>query len=303
VLGLEDDQHNEFVGPAAVMLGGDEHKERFCQLFLETHVAFDIGSVEWPELDEAQHHLLAGLPIWDEAVNTEHETAVLVRRMADAELDPVLAEAIALQALEEERHASLINELTAHYGFPVRRRGPRHSGDPRRDFLKSGWGECIDSFFAFGIFAVAEELQMVPKELLAIFDRVMQEEARHILFFENWRVFLRRADTMTAAATFSVKSAAAVSAVVAERLRLAVSGARSADGSDQNFVFSGAQALGSLTPRSFVDTCLTENQRRFAPYDPMLPRPRVVPQIARAARRLLPDRPLGPSTATGPTLG
>ncbi len=277
------------------MLAGDAHKERFCQVFLETHVAFDIASVEWPELDDAQHHLLAGLPIWEEAVNTEHETAVLVRRMADAESDPVLKEAIALQALEEERHAALINELTTHYGFPVRRRGPRHTGDAHRDFLRSGWGECIDSFFAFGIFAVAEDLQMVPKELLAIFDRVMQEEARHILFFENWRVFLRRAGHATGAAAFSVKSAAAVAIVVAERLRLALSGARGPDGSDQNFVFSGAQALGTLTPRSFVATCLTENQRRFAQYDPSLARPQVVPKVAQAARRLLPDRPLVPN--------
>jgi hypothetical protein len=280
-----------------MMLGRQEHKERFCQLFVDTHVAFDVTDVEWPKLDEAQHRLLASLPIWDEAVNTEHETAVLVRRMADYEVDPVLAEAIAVQAVEEERHAFLINELTTHYGFSVRRRGPRPSGNPSVDFLRSGWGECIDSFFAFGIFAVAEELQMVPKELLAIFDAVMQEEARHILFFENWRIFLRRSDRLPAAAMFSLRSTAAVARVVVERIRLGLSGVGDHEKPDQNFVFAGAQALGRVTPRSFVDTCLHENQRRFAPYDPDLPRPSVVPTLARGARRLLPTRPIAPASS------
>jgi hypothetical protein len=157
--------------------------------------------------------------------------------------------------------------------------------------LKSGWGECLDSFFAFGVYAVAREFGIVGEALLAIFDRVMQEEARHILFFENWRLYRRHADPAMAAAALTVRGMAAAVLVVVDRMRLAVSSARGPGEGDQNFMLTGARALGQLTPRQFVQICLQENRRRLSPYDPVLPRPSVVPALARTLRPFLPDRP------------
>lgn len=278
-----------------------------CRFFVDSHLAYDADEIAWPEPTEDERSFLVNLPIWDEAVNTEHETALLVRAMADAERDPVLAEAIGLQAFEEERHSVLVSALTGHYGIAVSRRPAPSIGDPEWAFLRSGWSESIDSFFAFGVYAVARTDALIPTELLDVFDVVMQEEARHILFFESWRLYRRRRRARrwpvlpvlaTAGANLPAAGAdlAAVTVNVVDRLRLAFDAARKRSRRDENFLLSGARVLDGLTPRSFLATCLAEHARRLAPYDPALPRPGRIPALARGVLRVLPDhRPSAPT--------
>ncbi len=52
---------------------------------------------------------------------------------------------------------------------------------------------------------------------------------------------------------------------------------------------SAHQDLGSnLTLHDLLGRCLAENDRRMAPYDPRLLRPRLVPALARLFYRILP---------------
>jgi hypothetical protein len=100
--------------------------------------------------------------------------------MAEVEPDPVLREAIAMQAYEEARHADLVESLMRHYEIAVPDAFPQKPRDAEWGFLRMGYGECFDSFFAFGLFRIAADSGIFPRPLVQRFDGVMQEEARHI---------------------------------------------------------------------------------------------------------------------------
>ena len=175
-----------------VIVGSEEHKERFCRAFIATHQPYEPSAIAWPDIEPESRARLLSLPIWDEAVNTERETAHKVQRMAEVEPDPLVRQAIALQGFEEGRHASLLDLLTQRYGIAVTRRAaPAAEADPTWAFIRTEYGECFDAFFAFGLFAIARDSGFFPPPLVTLFDPVMQEEARHVLFFVNWIAYRR----------------------------------------------------------------------------------------------------------------
>ncbi|MFZ0498248.1 MAG: ferritin-like domain-containing protein [Steroidobacteraceae bacterium] len=276
----------------SLAVGSAEHRRLLGQFFLDTHLEYVPEQLRWPALTDEELLRLRSLPFWQEAVSTENVTSNTVTAAAALETDPLVRKAIELQGFEEMRHARLLVALTRHYRIPVESppRFTRHSLEYA--FLRAGFGECFDSFFAFGLFAVARESGFFPPTLWQVFEPVMQEEARHILFFVNWVQYRRAQLPWWRRPAFRLRCARAILAQVASRVRTARSmGKPQSDGSSssENFTLTGHQQVGAgVTLHRLLGLCVAENERRMAEYDSRLRRPRLAPGIARVLFRLLP---------------
>jgi hypothetical protein len=274
----------------AIRPGSEAHKALFCRTLLDTFNPYKPAIIDWPALDDEARGRLVSLPIWDIAVQTEGRARLNVASYAAVTRDALLREAIELNAFEEGRHKTVLANMVAAYGIEL---APEPQYPPPRDpewaFMLTGYSECIDSFFAFGLFAAARRSGFFPPALVDTFEPVMQEEARHILFFVNWAAWHRRTMPWWRRPWFELKVLAIWIVLVWERLRIA----RDVDHGvqDNNFTVTGAKSVSAdVSAADLVGLCLTENCRRMAAYDRRLLRPAAVPALARLASRLLRPR-------------
>jgi len=288
----------------SLRIGSSEHKELFCRTFIQTHDPFVPAAIRWPDLDTAGLERLKGLPVWNEAARTEAATAVKVQSLGKVERDPLLAEAISLQGYEEARHADVIQRLTKHYGIPVDSfPAPAEPADPTWAFLRTGYGECLDSFFAFGLFELGRRSEYFPPGIISVFDTIMQEEARHIQFIVNWAAYLRAQKSLPLRPVFDARRGWNIVAQAFDRVKGAMSMAGGGGGGEDEkkdekpeerdttqdgFALKSHSAFGDFTLRSFLELCIAENERRLAPYDARLLRPMIVPPVIKALVKVLP---------------
>jgi len=292
-----DQLARRWTAPAAGALrpGSEKHKTAFCRLLLDTHNPYKPAVIDWPRLDSEARDRLVSLPIWDIAVQTEGKASTRVLSYANSVADPLLREAVVLNGFEEGRHKQVLANLVEAYGIPLAPEPqylpPRH---PEWAFMVTGFSECIDSFFAFGLFAVARQSRFFPPDLIDTFEPIMQEEARHILFFVNWVAWHRRNLAWWRRPWFWCRVAAVWVFLVYERIGLArgAGAARDETPQDNNFTLHGSKAVADidLSAAALFDLCLAENERRMAGYEPRLLRPQVVPRLIRFLRRFLRDR-------------
>jgi len=267
----------------AVAIGSEAHKRLFCRMLLDSYDPYRPAVIAWPTLAPDAMARLTGLPFWDVAVATEETAARRMQALADATADPLIREAVALNALEERRHKEVLGHMIRHYGIVIDEKpAPARRGDAHWEFMRTGYGECFDSFFAFGLFALARQSAFFPTPLLEVFEPIVQEEARHNLFFVNWVAYMRVQGHVLARLRIDVQRLAAVAIQAWGR----IGAAKQADA--QNFTRTGGEAIGlDLKPRDFLRLCVAENARRLAPYDPRLLRPRIMPAVAGALGHVL----------------
>ena len=262
-----------------VRIGSEAHKELFCRMFLDSFDAYEPAVIDWPGLDGAELARLTGLPFWGLAVETESETSMRMQCLADVTEDPLIREAIALNAFEERRHKEVLEHLIRFYGIEI---DPQHAFERPRDpewaFIQTGYGECFDSFFAFGLFRAARDSGFFPPELVEVFEPVIQEEARHILFFINWLAYTQANRRPWRRPPFLAHRALALAQKAWNRLCLARQ-----TGNNSSMTMGGHESMGiELSPRAFMELCLAENGRRMAAYDARLLRPLFMPRLVRA---------------------
>jgi hypothetical protein len=273
-------------GLAPVRIGSDAHKQLFCRMLLDTHNPYKPAALAWPKLDAQTLQRVVSLPIWDIAVQTEERAMRRVQAYADTVRDPLLNEALVMDGGEEARHKVVLGKLVAAYGIDLAPEPPyENSADPEWGWLVTGYSECIDSFFAFGLFESARRTGYFPVELVETFEPVVQEEARHILFFANWVAWYRRQLRWWQRPLFALKVLRVWLFLIWERIGIARGLDDKGVMQDANFALTGDQQIGlGLELKEMLGLCLTEDRRRMDGYDRRLLRPTLVPCLARFAR-------------------
>ena len=262
-------------------IGSDEHKERFCRQFIASHCRFEPATIAWPDLDGTALDRLRAIPFWSEVLYTERRAGAIVAAYAATIGDPLVREAVTLQAIEEARHAELLRVMIRRYGIVAEEQPIDEpvSRDLRHAFADFGYGECLDSFLGFGVFKIARRAGFLPEPLFEIFDMLMREETRHIVFFINWMAWQQAVRGRGAGWLRGIAAAGYYSRAIARLVSTIRRGRGANDGKD----FSATQAgvfLEGFTFRGFVEECCTEHDRRMTEYEPDLLRPRFLPRLA-----------------------
>jgi len=189
--------------------------------------------------------------------------------------------------------------MIERYGIEVPAFAVTTPDDVESAFVDFGFEECLDSFGAFGLFALAREAKLVPDEFFEIFGQVMQEEAHHIVFFVNWYAY-RQAQRGVSARALRAPRALWHYGKALYKLADLVRDDDADEGAD--FIATGATAfVDDLTPHMVLSRCVAENERRLAGFDRRLLVPRLVPRLARVAllaTRWLPERSISSGGAS-----
>ncbi|MBV8151617.1 MAG: ferritin-like domain-containing protein [Candidatus Eremiobacteraeota bacterium] len=272
-------------------IGSPEHRELFCRAFVETHRPFEPEQLPWPQLEGIALARLRAFPLWGYARSVEERAGRMVTAFANTVDDPVIRDAIALQGYEETRHGRLIDHAIQRYGVVAPPLSIEDAPADLESWMIFGFGECSDSILGFGALAIARQKKFFPQPLMEIFEHLLWEEARHIVFFINWWRYQR---ALRGNDGFLARTASALSyhykamAGAADRV--------SAGGDVRLPSFSRDAldpALRDVTPMQLLESALAENRKLMARFDPRLVRPAIVPFAAAlllAGLRALPPR-------------
>ena len=270
-------------------VGTPQHRELFCRTFIETHVAFEPEELPWPHLEGVDLARLRAFPFWRYARSIEQRAGRMVTAFAKTIEDPMIRAAVALQGQEETWHGRLMEHAIARYGIDAPPLTVPDAPISPEEFAIFGFGECTDSFVGFGAIAMARKKKILPDALLDVFDGVMYEEARHIVFFMNWW----RYEEALAGRTSIVANTWKALGYHVRAAMGTINGATDLPPMPELVDPELKAIVKDITPASFLETALAENRRMLARLDPELLKPQVMPAIATAlliAIRMLPPR-------------
>jgi hypothetical protein len=279
-----------------MQVGTLAHRDLFCRTFEETHVTFEPEQLPWPELDEVNLRRLRAFPFWRYARSIEQRAGRMVSAFATTVEDPVIRAAVALQGTEETRHGRLMEHAIERYGIDAPPLTIADAPVSPEEFAVFGFGECTDSFVGFGAIALARQKGILPAALLDVFDGVMFEEARHIVFFINW---WRYEEARAGRGGFAANTWKALGYHFRAAMGT-VTGATDLPPMPALDDPELAEIVKGVTPVMFLEAALAENRRMLAKLDPELIKPVIMPAIATALLlgiRMLPPRTTVPKPA------
>jgi hypothetical protein len=272
-------------------VGTIEHRDLFCRTFIDGHRAYEPEKLPWPQLAPHDLERLRAIPFWGIARAMERKAGIVVAAFAQSVDDPIIREAVTVQAVEEARHARLMAHMIERYGLTAADVDIGLVDHSREAFITFGYEECLDFFMGAGLYRLALQVEIFPHDLVAIFEEVLVEEARHITFFVNWY----RYEAARAGRDGPITRHLTAARNYVHAIRQLV---RSFSGVDTTgFAAVAAKDLiGDVTPAMFLEAALAENRRKLGLLDRRLVKPALLPGIAAMLLTLL--RALPPRQAT-----
>jgi hypothetical protein len=270
--------------------GSLEHRDLICREFINGFSSYEARTLPWPELNAATAARLRTIPFWSVLIRAEQAAAERARRIAANEADHAMREALGLLAYEKTRTASLIECMMRRYGIKAQRPPAERGRYSEWGFILSGAAETYNAIFAAGLFRLAETSLFLPSGLTAIFEQVMSEEARHVLFFHNWAILRTRCAPLPWPPVVMARRCAAL---MLHTVRIFGVGARIAanrqpSGAPDDFVaWTLAHIGGEVSLGELIELGAKELAERMDHFDPRLPRPYLVPKLLRLASPLL----------------
>lgn len=262
-------------------IGSDAHRDLFCNHFIATFTPYAPATLPWPELDDEELLRLRTVPFWQEVLYTERRAGMIVQQFATTLADPVIRGAVELQGFEETRHAELLREMIRRYGVEVVEQPLEPlTVDVEIAFKDFGFGECLDSFLGFGAFKFARQSHFFSESLFNIFETLMFEETRHIIFFINWMAW------SSVRKGHGWRRHLSSLRFYNRALRRLVRTVRRANDLDAGKEFTATQVeqfLEGFTFRRFLEDCYRENRRRMSEFDAELLRPTFLPRLVDVA--------------------
>jgi hypothetical protein len=167
--------------------GSYEHKKLFCRSFIDSHIPHDPKHLPWPKLDDQSLKRLHSISFWPDLLKQQQKAALIVKAYAQTIRDPLMKEAIALLAEEEEGLEKRLSFMMEFYSLPNSTvSSVRVSNKTETAFIDRGFEECLNSFLGFGMFGIAKQAHYLPEPLMQAFDSCLEKKARQIIFFINW---------------------------------------------------------------------------------------------------------------------
>ncbi len=266
-----------------MQLGSYEHQKLFCQALTDRHVRYTLDQVPWPQLSDTERQRLQDIPFWSEMLQQKRQLALLVRTLAAQTKPTRLKGGILLLSQEMERQVKLIEQMMAFYQIPtVSLPLQPLPEDLTPGLLDLAFDQYLSAYILWGWFAVAREQQYLPEALLEVWEPILEEDARHSIFFANW----------TAGQQFSLNNNWRRLRAIWQRGLQFLGlfdrfGRRLEDKTLPKTASTADIFMGQLTAAQLLHYCLDAHEQRLGEVPPPLVKPKLAPELTHWLLKIL----------------
>jgi hypothetical protein len=268
-------------------LGSYEHKKLFCRMLIDTHTTDSPKQFPWPKLEDHSLARLQSISPWSELLFQQQEGSRILSAYAQTTRDPLMKEAIALLSDEQNRHTELLTSMMKCYGLSTATpSGRQQQNNPEAAFINFGFKNDLDSFLEFGLFGVVQQAHYLPESLLDRLNTVLDEKARHVVFFINWWAYWNL-KLKHKKAWNEPRELGALWARRGALLKLLTACDQEDFDEGSSALLGADRLLGELTKDQFLNICCLAQGQRMQPFDQSLLQPQFPTLAAHFMQRVL----------------